>query len=85
MPVVGVTVSVRSPVGGLGLLHPVVGEPLVWPYGSVQVTVVVQGAVPALSGAEGQFTVRVVGRVTNIEEKGSRALYMVPDVVDPSV
>jgi hypothetical protein len=84
---VGLIVKERSPVGGSEAGHPSVGEPLVWPYGSVQVTVPVQGAVPVPSSSPtgGQVTVRVVGSVTNIEEKGSRTLFKVPVVVDPSI
>ena len=84
-PVVGVTVNPRFPIGVWEFVHPSVGEPLVEPYGSVQVTVAVQGTVPWPKSIVEQVTPMVVGSVTNIEEKGSRELYIVPDVVDPSM
>jgi hypothetical protein len=85
IPDVGLTVNVKLPVGAWALdVHPEVGEPVVWPYGSVQVTVPVQVTEPPTSTA-GQDTPRLVGRVSNIEEKGNRELYIVPDVEDPRV
>jgi hypothetical protein len=52
----------------------------------VQVTVPVQLLEePRPTGLGEQDTVRLVGSVSNIEEKGSRVLYIVPDVVDPRV
>jgi hypothetical protein len=86
IPDVGLVVNVKSPIGGSESAHPSVGEPVVWPYGSVQVTVPVHVLEePRRTGLGEQDTVRLVGSVSNIEEKGSRELYIVPDVVDPRV
>ena len=86
IPDAGVVVKVKSPIGVDESVHPSVGEPLVCPYGSVQLTVPVHVLEePSPTEVGEQDTARSVGRVSNIEAKGSRELYIVPDVVDPSV
>ena len=85
IPDVGLTVNERLPIGESEFAHPLVGEPLVEPYGFQQVTVPMHVTEPWPRSTVGQVTPSVVGSVTNIEENGSRELYIGSDVVDPTV